>query len=105
MKVFSDIEFMPQYKGQVELYLKFSFPFVNFMILFFCVPLASSTMRSKGRGMVFLLGILVAFLFLSMLRVGQSLGYNGLLSPIFAAWLANIVFGLLAIGFLFKAEV
>jgi lipopolysaccharide export system permease protein len=89
----------------VELYLKFSFPFANFIVLLFCVPLASTSMRSKGRGIVFALGLLVCFLFLSILRLSQSLGHSGVLSPIVAAWLPNIMFFLIGAYFVIKAEV
>jgi lipopolysaccharide export system permease protein len=89
----------------VDLYTKISFPFANFIILLFCVPLATVSMRSKYRGMIFLLGILICFLFLTVLRISQSLGYNEVLSPFAAAWLPNIIFGLAGGVFVLKAEV
>jgi lipopolysaccharide export system permease protein len=92
-------------KQIVELNLKLSFPFSNFIILLFSVPLVSTSSRGKGRGLVFGLGLLVCFLYLSTLRICQSLGYNGVLSPIMAAWFPNIVFLLIGIYFVVKAEV
>jgi lipopolysaccharide export system permease protein len=89
----------------VELNLKISFPFANLIIMLFSVPLVSTSARSRGRGIIFGLGILVCFLFLSALRISQSLGYNGILSPMLAAWLPNIIFGLIGIYFVVKAEV
>ena len=89
----------------VELNLKISFPFANLIILLFSVPLVSTSARSRGRGIIFGLGILVCFLFLSALRISQSLGYNGILSPMLAAWLPNIIFGFIGIYFVVKAEV
>jgi lipopolysaccharide export system permease protein len=89
----------------VELYLKFSFPFANFIVLLFCVPLASTSMRSKGRGIMFALGLLVCFLFLSILRLSQSLGHNGVLSPPLAAWLPNTIFFVIGVYFVIKAEI
>jgi len=89
----------------VELYLKISFPFANFIIMLFSIPLVSASTRSKGRGIIFGLGLLVCFLYLSVLRICQSLGHNGVLSPALAAWMPNLIF--LAVGSLFvaKAEV
>jgi len=92
-------------KQIVELNLKLSFPFSNFIILLFSVPLVSTSSRSKGRGLVFGLGLLVCFLYLSTLRICQSLGYNGVLSPLMAAWFPNIVFLIIGMYFVIKAEV
>jgi len=92
-------------KELVELNLKISFPFANLIILLFSVPLVSTMSRSKGRGMVFAIGLLICFLYLSALRVCQSLGYNEVLSPFVAAWLPNIVFAFVGIIFVVKAEV
>lgn len=90
---------------RVDLFMKISYPLANFIILFFCVPLAATNVRSKGRGIVFLIGLMVCFAFMSALRVSQSLGYNQILPPLMAAWLPNIVFLSLGLGFLFKSEI
>ena len=92
-------------KELVELNLKVSFPFSNLIILLFSVPLVSTSSRSRGRGLIFGIGLLVCFLYLSTLRICQSLGYNEVLSPIVAAWLPNLVFALIGIYFVIKAEV
>lgn len=92
-------------KEIVELNLKVSFPFSNFIILLFSVPLVSTSSRGKGRGLIFGLGLLVCFLYLSTLRICQSLGYNEVLSPLMAAWFPNIVFLIIGMYFVVKAEV
>ncbi|MCK4957072.1 MAG: LPS export ABC transporter permease LptG [Candidatus Cloacimonetes bacterium] len=92
-------------KELVELNLKVSFPFANLIILLFSVPLVSTSSRSKGKGLIFAFGLLICFLYLSALRICQSLGYNDILSPIMAAWLPNVIFGTLGIFFVIKAEV
>jgi lipopolysaccharide export system permease protein len=92
-------------KELVELNLKVSFPFANLIILLFSVPLVSTSSRSKGRGLIFGMGLLVCFLYLSTLRICQSLGYNEVLSPMIAAWLPNVVFASIGIFFVIKAEV
>jgi len=83
-------------KELVEINLKIAFPFVNLIILLFCIPISTLSTRGKSRGLGFVIGIAVCFLYLSSVRLGQSLGYNEIISPILAAWLANIIFG--AIG-------
>lgn len=92
-------------KELVELNLKISFPFANLIILLFSVPLVSTSSRSRSRGLVFAMGLLVCFFYLSILRICQSLGYNDMLSPFMAAWVPNLFFALLGIFFVIKAEV
>ena len=89
----------------VDLYMKISFPFANFIILLFCVPLATSSMRSRYRGMIFVVGIIICFLYLTALRISQSLGYNEVLSPLVAAWLPNALFFMTGLVFVSKAEI
>ncbi len=89
----------------VDLYLKISYPLANFIILLFCVPLATTSVRSKGRGMIFLIGLIICFTYLTTLRICQSLGYNEVLSPLMAAWLPHLIFASLGILFVLKAEI
>ncbi len=89
----------------VDLYMKIAYPLSNFIILLFCVPLASTSVRSKGRGIIFLLGLIICFTYLTTLRISQSLGYNEVLDPLLAAWLPNIIFFILGVFFVIKAEV
>ncbi|HOU72399.1 MAG TPA: LptF/LptG family permease, partial [Candidatus Syntrophosphaera sp.] len=77
----------------------------NLIVIFFFIPVATSNTRSKSRGLVFLLGLVVCFLYLIMVRVAQSLGYSGVIPPVWAAWLPNLIFTLLGLAFLRKAEI
>jgi len=88
----------------VELNVKISFPFMNFIVLLFCIPIANLTNRNSTRGLEFVLAIAIAFLYISVLRLGQSLGYNGLISPFFAAWFANLIFAFLGIILLWRTR-
>ncbi|MBM4403664.1 MAG: LPS export ABC transporter permease LptG [Candidatus Cloacimonetes bacterium] len=89
----------------VDLHIKLSFPLTNLIVIFFFLPIATSNTRSKGRGWIFMLGLLVCFLYLIVMRVSQSLGYNAILPPILAAWAPNAFFTLLGFAFLYKSEV
>lgn len=88
-------------KEQTELYVKISFPFANLIILLFSLPIALH-MRKSGAAIAFGISFIVAFLYFSLVRIGQSLGYNETLSPLMAANLGNIVFGLLGLGILIR---
>lgn len=89
----------------VDLHMKLAFPLTNLIVIFFFIPVATSNIRSKGRGLIFLLGLVVCFLYLIIVRVIQSFGYNGMIPPVWAAWAPNILFFLLGLAFLRKAEI
>ena len=88
-----------------DLHMKVAFPLTNLIVIFFFIPIATTNVRSKGRGLVFLRGLVVCFIYLIIVRILQSLGYNGVIPPILAAWGPNAFFTALGLGFLWKAEV
>lgn len=79
-------------KDLVELYLKFSVPFANFICFLLGAPLA---LRSGRGGIAF--GIIVAlflgFSLWAFLAICRAYGQIDVLPPILAAWLPNILFG------------
>jgi len=89
----------------VDLNMKISFPLTNLIVIFFFIPIATSNIRSKGRGWIIMLGLVVCFIYLIVVRVCQSLGYNSIINPYWAAWFPNLFFTLLGLGFLYKAEI
>lgn len=92
-------------KELVDLYMKISFPFANLIILFFSFPIVTSSTRSKNRGYIFMMGLMVCFTFLITLEISRSLGYSEVLPPLVAAWAPNVIFSLVGLYFLYKAEV
>ncbi len=87
----------------VDLYLKISFPFANLIIILFGAPLASRKTRS-GTAISFGISLFICFLYFGIIKVGQSLGHNGTLPPLFAAWMGNIFFGTGAVYILVKSS-
>ncbi|MDZ7318146.1 MAG: LPS export ABC transporter permease LptG [candidate division KSB1 bacterium] len=87
----------------VDLYLKLSFPFANFIIILFGAPLASRKTRS-GTALSFGISLFVCFLYFGIIKVGQTLGHNETLSPLLAAWIGNILFGLGAVYILIRSN-
>ena len=79
----------------VELYLKFFFPLSNLIMVLVGAPLAARNPRS-GKSINVGLAILLAFIFFSLLRLGQTLGHRGTLNPLLAASLADVIF--IAVG-------
>jgi len=78
-------------KWQVNLYFKLAFPFTNFIVILFGLPLAAMREQkgvSFGAGM----SLLVIFIYYGFIKFGQVMGYKGLLSPMLSVWFGNIVF-------------
>ena len=87
----------------VDLYLKISFPFVSFVIVFFGAPMvAGSTQRGKAAS--FGIALVICFIYYSLINACQILGRNGTLQPIAAAWLPNGLFFLVGIIMHFRAS-
>jgi lipopolysaccharide export system permease protein len=92
-------------KELVDLHVKIAYPMTNLIVIFFFIPIATSNIRSKGRGWIFMLGLVVCFMYLTIMRISQSLGYNQILPPVIAAWAPNVLFTIIGYFFLRKAEI
>lgn len=90
-------------KDQVELYLKVSFPFFNFVIIILGIPLAANPRRSGG-SVGFGLSVIISFIYFVILRAGNSLGYNHDLPPFLAATIGNIIFLVIGSAMFLKAR-
>jgi lipopolysaccharide export system permease protein len=90
-------------REEVELNLKFSVPFINFIIIIMGIPLAANPRRSGG-SVGFGLSIIISFIYFVFLRAGQSFGYTRELPPVLAAWIGNIVFLCIGLVMFFKAR-
>jgi lipopolysaccharide export system permease protein len=91
------------YKDQVELYLKITFPLASFILVLIGAPLAANPRRS-GPSVGFGISIIISFVFFVLIRIGQSFGNVGMLSPLLAASLGDIVFLVVGIILLFMAR-
>jgi len=76
---------------KVDYYSKVSFPFAAVVVIFFGVPLSARKKRS-GLALEFGVSILISFVYILLIKISQVLGYDGIVSPLLTAWLANIIF-------------
>jgi len=88
----------------VHFYLKWAFPLANVILCLLGIPLAFLTGRRMGVMFSFSLSVMAGFVYWSSLGVGVSLGKNGVLPPLLAAWLGNIVFGAIGTALLYVAR-
>lgn len=81
---------------QVEKHKRIAFPFATLVMTLIGVSLSSRKVRG-GIGLHLGLGIGLAFLFILIMQVSTVFAVSGNLSPALAAWLPNIVFGIIGI--------
>lgn len=84
-------------REKVDLHMKLAFPWANFIIVIFGVTLVGRSAREPGAALGFGLALSLCILFWVCIKVGQGIGYGAGLPPWVAAWLANLVFGGLAL--------
>ncbi|PSQ83083.1 MAG: YjgP/YjgQ family permease, partial [Bacteroidetes bacterium QH_2_63_10] len=87
----------------VAYYNKFAYPFANLILILIGVPIAS-VRRRGGQAVRFAIGLLIAFVYLSLQKLAEPLGYAGALSPELTAWLPHLTFALVALVVLWGAR-
>lgn len=81
---------------EVEKHTRFASPFATLVLTLIGVSLSSRKIRG-GIGMHLGLGILITFAFILFMRISTVFATYGNLPPAFAAWIPNIIFGILGI--------
>ncbi len=90
-------------KYLVQLDLKLAFPWINFIVVVMGAALAAR-LRNPNAAVGFGVSVFTAFFYYGLMRAGEALGQGGTLPPIVAAWGANAVFGVLALGLFLSAR-
>lgn len=94
--------------GKVEKYLvdmqfKFSFPLAGSIFVLIGVAFASGK-RKQSIATGFGLTLVVSFIYYGVLRVGQTLGHNGVVPPFLAAQMGNFIFLVVGVWVLARAN-
>ena len=87
----------------VAFHSKLAYPLANLILVALAVPLASRRRRG-GQAAQLALGLGVAFVYLSMQRTIEPLGYVGDVPPEAAAWVAHAVFAAVAMLAMWRAH-
>lgn len=87
----------------VDFHNKIAFPFASVIVVLFGVPFASIKRRG-GLAIDFGVCVAVTFIYLAFMKTSQVFGYNGDINPLLTAWLANIIFFVLAIINLLRVQ-
>ena len=79
---------------EVDLYMKYSIPFSGLIFVLLGVPLGLRVKRG-GKATGIILSIVLVLLYYLLLSTTRSMGRGDMLIPFLAAWLPNMVFGIL----------
>ena len=89
-------------KLRVKQALKISVPFTCIIIAIFGAPLALTAPRGSGAvGVGLSLGVTV--IFLTLIQLSEAIGAGGVMPPVLAAWMPNVLFGAAGAGMLARA--
>jgi LPS export ABC transporter permease LptF/LPS export ABC transporter permease LptG len=87
----------------IEFHNRFALPTACLVLAMVGIPLGLSSKKSgKSGGFVLTIALVFVYYFISL--IGVSLAKQGRVSPLFGAWLANIVFFVAALFLLWQAE-
>jgi lipopolysaccharide export system permease protein len=89
---------------RVDLFGKTAFPFAAFVLSMLAVSIALRPSMKKNMAVGMGYGMGVAFLYWICYSFSLSLGYGGILPPVFAAWMPNLFFGALGVYGLLGVE-
>lgn len=76
---------------QIEYHSRIAFAFASIITVLFGLPL-STNKRKGGLALQFGINLVITFTYLVFMSISQAFGKNGVMSPILAGWLANIIF-------------
>jgi lipopolysaccharide export system permease protein len=79
----------------IERYSRLSFPFSTFILTLIGVSLSSWKVR-EGIGLHIGLGLLLSFSYILFMRFSTMFSVSGLLSPLVAVWLPNVLYAFIA---------
>ena len=88
---------------KVERMLKIAIPVTCIVIALFGAPLATSSQRG-GAAFGVAISLATTVLFLVLIQLTKAIGGKGLMEPELAAWMPNMLVGLIAVVLLFRVR-
>lgn len=89
---------------KTELYAKFSFPFIILIVALVILPFSLKPARSGSLAVSFIAGLVIAFSYYAVHSFSIAMGHAELWPPLLAAWMANIVMGVVGLVLNWGAE-
>jgi len=85
---------------QVEKYFRYTMPFTVFVLVFIGVIVSSRKSRG-GTGLQIAIGFIISFIFIIFVITSRGVAEGGLIPPIIAVWIPNVVFSFVGM-FMYK---
>jgi len=76
------------HQWMTDYYMRAAFPFANLFIILLSVPLAYNR-RKRSLTIGFGIALMIIFIYFGLIKLGQTMGHNGSLPPLIAAWIGN----------------
>ncbi len=88
---------------QLDLHLKLAFLLICLIVVMIGGSLATR-LRMQSAALGFGLSVAISFLYYGFMRAGQALGHSGALPPYVAAWMGDVVFGVVGAVMMLQAQ-
>lgn len=95
---------IPSTTDQIQYYLRTSSAFSHIIVMLIGIPFALGLGSRQSKIISFTFALLFAFIYWGVQAIGQSLGENQVVSPLAAAWLGNILFGIAGVFLISRIE-
>lgn len=89
---------------ETKLHSRFSLSFIPLIMTLLALPFSVSRAREGRMGRDLFIAFVITFVYWLGYSISLSLGQNGTMAPIVAAWLPSIIFGLLALFLLRRMQ-
>ncbi|MFH1369541.1 MAG: LptF/LptG family permease [Elusimicrobiota bacterium] len=94
----------PTEKELIQFYLRYSSALSHIIVMLIGIPFALGLGSRFGKIVSFTFAVMFAFIYWGFQAIGQSLGQFGVISPILAAWLGNIIFGITGLALVSRVQ-
>lgn len=94
----------PAHRERTGLHSKLATPFTNVVLCALGIPIALR-LRRAGKPLAFSAALVVGFLYIWVMELGRHMGDSGRMPPLYAAWIANVLFGALAVWLHKRADI
>src|SRR5205085_10916466 len=89
--------------AEIEYYQRFSFPYAMFVLTVMGVAIAFRKVRG-GIGLQLVAGILLSFTYIMFMKVSITFATNSNVPSIIAVWIPNLIYTLIALWMINKAQ-
>jgi len=94
------------YKSQIDrrwtdISERFAIPFACIVFMLIGIPLGIQT-NPRGKSGSLILGLFVLFIYYIFMAIGEFLGKNGIVPPLYSMWIGNVILGITGVYMLVK---